>query len=51
MRKTTAWMFWWNTCPMRKAMPREYLKDGSRFFEIFEKFFNHWVMINVVQIL
>lgn len=34
MSKTKVWMFWWNTCPTHKVMPREYLKDGMRFLEI-----------------
>lgn len=32
--KTKVWMFWWNTCPMHKVMPREYLKDGMTLLEI-----------------
>lgn len=34
MSKTKVWMFWWNTCPMHKVMPREYLKDGMTVLEI-----------------
>ena len=30
MSKTKVWMFWWNTCPTHKVMPREYLEDGMR---------------------
>lgn len=33
MSKIKVWMFWWNTCPMHKVMPREYLKDGMTVLE------------------
>lgn len=33
MSKIKVWMFWWNTCPTHKVMPREYLKDGMTVLE------------------